>query len=169
MDRATKEMARVIDDERGLNTLEWLGIVAMIALLLAMIPFIRESIQDFVGVFFAQTNDAGELTAFSQAMQGIAITVGSVLVFVGAGWLILATNLGTRLSFLVTGAAVFGWLTLGGALFIAYAPRGVRPANLEGLNALQIRVPSIAMTLGSLILFVMFVIALDRYEADEPA
>jgi hypothetical protein len=31
------------------------------------------------------------------------------------------------------------------------------------------RIPAIAMTLGSLILFAMFVIALDRYERDEPA
>jgi len=158
-----------MDDQRGLSSLEWLGVIAMIALLLAMIPVVRETIQDFVGFFFAQHDDAGHLTPFSQAMQGIAITVGAVAVFIGSGWLVLYTDLGGRLSFLVTGAAVFGWLTLGGALFVAYAPRGVRPANLEGLNALQIRVPSIAMTLGSLILFVMFVIALDRYEADEPA
>jgi hypothetical protein len=102
-------------------------------------------------------------------MRGIGITIGAILVFVGSVWLILYTDLGLRLSFLVSGAALFGWLTIGGALFVAYAPRGVRPANLEGLNALQMRIPAIAMTLGSLILFAMFVIALDRYENDEPA
>ena len=160
---------RVVDDQRGLSSLEWLGVLGVIALLLAMIPFVREGIQDFVGVFFAQHDEAGQLTSFSQAMQGIAITIGAVVAFVGSGWLILYTDLGARLSVLVTGAAVFGWLTIGGALFVAYAPRGVRPANLEGLTALEMRVPAIAMTLGSLILFVMFIVALDRYESDEPA
>ena len=169
MKRPNPGARRVVDDQRGLSSLEWLGVVGVIALLVAMIPFAREAVQDFVGFFFAQRDDAGHLTSFSQAMQGIAITIGAVAVFIGSGWLILYTDLGARLSILVTGAAAFGWLTIGGALFVAYAPRGVRPANLEGLTALEIRVPAIAMTLGSLILFVMFVVALDRYESDEPA
>ena len=169
MRRFASESRRLVDDERGLSALEWLGVVAMIALLLAMIPFVREAIQDLAGYIFNQHDDAGDLTDFSQAMLGIGITIGAILVFVGSVWLILYTDLGLRLSFLVSGAALFGWLTIGGALFVAYAPRGVRPANLEGLNALQMRIPAIAMTLGSLILFAMFVIALDRYEKDEPA
>lgn len=169
MKRPNSDARSVVDGQRGLSSLEWLGILGVIALVLAMIPFAREGIQDFVGVFFAQHDEAGHLTSFSQAMQGIAITFGAVVVFIGSGWLILYTDLGARLSVLITGAAVFGWLTIGGALFVAYAPRGVRPANLEGLTALEMRVPAIAMTLGALILFVMFIVALDRYESDEPA
>ncbi len=91
----------------------------------------------------------------------------AIVAFIGAGYLLLSTNLGTRLAFLVTGAATFGWLTIGSLLFVIYAPRGLRPANLEGLNAFQIRIPAIALTLASLILFVMFVLALDRYEQEE--
>ncbi|HHC08235.1 MAG TPA: sugar transferase [Actinobacteria bacterium] len=101
-------------------------------------------------------------------MRGIGITLGAIVVFVGSGWLILQTNLGKRLAFLVTGAATTGWMVIGSFLFVIYAPRGIRPANLEGLDALQIRIPAIALTLASATLFVMFVLALDRYERDEP-
>ena len=86
--------------------------------------------------------------------------------FVGTGWFLLWVNVGKRLAFLLTGAATFGWLVINGILFIVYAPRGIRPANLEGLNAFQLRLPAIAMTLGSLLLFAMFAVALTRYEAD---
>jgi peptidoglycan/LPS O-acetylase OafA/YrhL len=99
-------------------------------------------------------------------MRGIFVTVGAIVVFIGSGWLILATNVGKHLSLLIVGTAVFGWLTMSGILFVVYAPRGLRPANLEGLNALQMRVPAIALALGAFILFVMFVMALDRYEKD---
>jgi hypothetical protein len=102
-------------------------------------------------------------------MRGIFLVVGAIFVFVGAGWLILSTNIGKHLAFLVTATAVFGWLTLSGILFVVYAPRGIRPSNLEGLNAFQIRVPAIALALGAFILFVMFVMALDRYESETAA
>jgi len=99
-------------------------------------------------------------------MRGFGIVLGSVAVFVGTGWFLLWTNLGRRLAFLLTGAALFGWLVINGTLFVVYAPRGIRPANLEGLNAFQFRLPAIALTLASLVLFAMFAIALSRYEAD---
>ncbi len=67
----------------------------------------------------------------------------------------------------MTGAATFGWMVVGSMLFVVYAPRGLRPANTEGLNAFQIRIPAIAVTLASLVLFIMFVIALDRYEKED--
>ena len=156
----------MVRDQRGLTRLEWLGLLGMIAVLLAMIPFVREGIQDLAGQVYNRIDDAGELTDFSVMMRGLTIAIGAVLVFVGAGWLILATNVGGRLSFLLTGAAAFGWLTIGGTLFVVYAPRGIRPADLEGLNALQMRVPAIALALGSLILFVMFVLALNLYESE---
>jgi hypothetical protein len=170
MDRRTSSLPRLTRSEHGLGTLEILGLIAMIALLLAMIPFVREAIQDIVGAVFNRRDDAtGEVTDFSQLMRGIFFVVGAVFLFVGAGWLILSTNVGKHLAFLLTGSAVFGWLTLSGVLFVVYAPRGIRPSNLEGLNAFQIRVPAIALALGAFILFVMFVMALDRYERDAPA
>jgi hypothetical protein len=170
MTRLAATIRRVTRSENGLGKLEILGIVAMIALFLAMIPFVREGVQDVVGAIFNRRDpDTGEITDFSQMMRGIFFAVGAVVVFMGAGWLILSTNLGKHLAFLVTASAVFGWLTLSGILFVVYAPRGIRPANLEGLNALQIRVPAIALALGAFILFVMFVMALDRYERDTPS
>ena len=156
----------MVRDQRGLTSLEWLGLLGVIAVLLAMIPFVREGVQDLAGQIYNRTDDAGELTDFSVMMRGLTIAIGAVLVFVGAAWLILATNVGGRLSFLLTGAAAFGWLTIGGTLFVVYAPRGIRPADIEGLNALQMRVPAIALALGSFILFLMFVLALNLYETE---
>ncbi len=170
MTNSRAAVRRFVRSENGLGTLEILGLIAMIALLLAMIPFVREGVQDVVGAIFNRRDpDTGEITDFSQMMLGVFFTIGAVAVFIGAGWLILATNLGKHLAFLVTASAVFGWLTLSGILFVVYAPRGIRPANLEGLNALQIRVPAIALALAAFILFVMFVMALDRYERDTPS
>jgi hypothetical protein len=170
MAKTAKPICEATSSERGLGTLEILGLIAMIALLLAMIPFVREAVQDIVGAVFNRRDDAtGEVTDFSQMMRGIFLVVGAIFVFVGAGWLILSTNIGKHLAFLVTATAVFGWLTLSGVLFVVYAPRGIRPSNLEGLNAFQIRVPAIALALGAFILFVMFVMALERYERDAPA
>jgi hypothetical protein len=170
MTNSRAAVRRFVRSENGLGTLEILGLIAMIALLLAMIPFVREGVQDVVGAIFNRRDpDTGEITDFSQMMLGVFFTIGAVVVFIGAGWLILATNLGKHLAFLVTASAVFGWLTLSGILFVVYAPRGIRPANLEGLNALQIRVPAIALALAAFILFVMFVMALDRYERDTPS
>ncbi len=155
-------------DDRGLSTLEWLGLLGMIAVLLAMIPWVRETVSDLVGYLYNRTDEAGELTDFSVMMRGVTIVIAAVITFIGAVWLILATNLGNRLSFLITGVAMFGWLTISGLLFVVYAPRGVRPADIEGLNAIQMRVPAIAMAAGAFILFLMFLLALDRYEKDAP-
>ena len=55
---------------------------------------------------------------------------------------------------------------IGGALFTVYAPRGLRPRVFAGLNSFQIRVPAIAMTLGATVLFLMFMVALDKYERE---
>ncbi|MGI9528456.1 MAG: hypothetical protein ACR2NG_02000 [Acidimicrobiia bacterium] len=159
--------ARMRSEETGLSTLEWLGILAFIASILAMIPFTREAIVDAVGVVFNQRDpDTGEISDFSEAMRGFGIAIASVVVFIGSGFFLLFTDVGRRLAFLLTGAATFGWLIINGVLFIVYAPRGVRPENLEGLNAFQIRLPAIALTLGALVLFSMFAVALSRYEAD---
>lgn len=161
---------RFIREESGASTLEIVGVIAFIAALLSMVPFVREFVVDAIGIVFDQRDsDTGELTDFSVAMRGFGIVGGSILVFIGAGWFLLWTNLGKRLAFLLTGAATFGWLVINGILFIVYAPRGIRPADLEGLNAIQFRLPAVAMTLGSLVLFAMFSVALTRYEADAEA
>ena len=157
---------RLRNEESGLSTLEWIGLLAFVATVLAMIPPVRDGVIEAFGVVFNQRDEAGELTQFSVAARGFGIAVGSIIVFVGSGFFLLYTDVGRRLAFLLTGAAVFGWLVINGILFVVYAPRGIRPENLEGLNAFQIRLPALALTLGSLILFVMFVVALDRYEAD---
>lgn len=165
MNRSTS--ARITADEAGLSKLELLGLVAFVLGVLAMIPFFRDLAINIVGVIFDQRDaDTGELTDFSVAMRGFAIIGGALFVFIGSGWFLLWTNLGKRLAFLLTGAATFGWLVINGIFFVVYAPRGPRPANLEGLNAFQFRLPAIALTLGALVLFSMFAVALSRYEND---
>ena len=159
--------ASKVRGEAGLSTLEALGLIAFVVSLLAMIPLVREFAVNAIGVVFNQVDeDTGHINDFSVAMRGFAIAAGAVLVFIGSLALVLWTDVGKRLSFLLTGAAVFGWLTINGILFIVYAPRGIRPEDLEGLNALQMRLPSIAMTVGSLVIMAMFLVALSRYEAD---
>ncbi len=153
-------------NERGVSRLEWLALLGLLAILLAMIPFVRETAQELVGRVYNRVDDPGELTDFSVMMRGVTVAIAAVITFIGAIWLVLSTNLGSRLGFLVVGAAAFGWLTIGGVLFTVYAPRGIRPEDIEGLSALQMRVPAIAMAIGAFILFVMFVLALDRYERD---
>ena len=156
---------RLRTEEAGLSSLEKIGIAAIIISALAFIAPVRGLLGDAYDAVFKQIDpDTGEVTAFSVATRGILVTLVSVVAFIGSGYLLLYTNLGQRLAFLVTGAATFGWLVVGGGLFIVYAPRGLRPRSVEGLNAFQMRIPAIALTLGSLVLFLMFVVALDRYE-----
>ena len=161
-------MMKLHRDERGLSTLEWIGIAAIVISILAFVPQFRGWLGDAYDAIFKQVDGTtGETSDFSIAVRGILITVVSIVAFIGTGYLLLWTNLGTRLAFLVTGAATFGWMVVGSMLFVVYAPRGLRPANVEGLNAFQIRIPAIAVTLASLVLFVMFVVALDRYEKED--
>ncbi len=154
-------------DESGLSKLETFGLIAFVLSLLAMVPFIRDLAINTVGIVFDQFDEeTGQHSDLSVAARGIVIVAGAVIVFIGAGWMVLWTDVGKRLAFLLTGAATFGWLTVNGILFTVYAPRGIRPANLEGLSALQMRLPAIAMSLGAFVLFLMFTVALTRYEAD---
>lgn len=158
----------LVEDERGLSTLERFGIFAAIVAILVFIPAVRSVLGELFDATLGQRDDAGDLTGTAIALRGILITIVSIVAFVGTGYLLLYTNLGVRLAFLVTGAATFGWMVIGSLLFVVYAPRGLAPSNLQGLNAFQIRIPSIALTLASLILFLMFVVALDRYEKEQP-
>jgi hypothetical protein len=167
MSRPVNRAASRLRGEAGLSSLEALGLAAFVISLLAMIPFVREFAVNAIGVVFNQIDeDTGHINDFSVAMRGFAVAAGAVLVFIGSLWFVLWTDVGKRLSFLLTGAAVFGWLAINGILFVVYAPRGIRPENLEGLNAFQMRLPSIALTLGSFVILAMFLVALTRYEAD---
>ena len=97
-------------------------------------------------------------------VTGVVLTIGAVLLFYGSIYLFNAMNLGKRLGFLVTGAALFGWLTITSMLFVIYAPRGPKPDNIEGLNAVEIRIIPITYLLVSLVLFLVFLVALNQYE-----
>ena len=153
--------------DAGLSSLEWIGVLSIIVSVLAFIPQTRHLMGTIWDSIFKQTDEAtGELTSFSVAAKGILIAVVALVSFIGSGWLVLMTNVGKRLAFLITGAATFGWLVIGSMLFVVYAPRGLRPRDLEGLNAWEMRVPAMAITLASLILFLMFMVALDNYERE---
>ncbi|VAV95545.1 hypothetical protein MNBD_ACTINO01-2129, partial [hydrothermal vent metagenome] len=131
---------RFSTEENGLSRLEALGLVAFVVSLLAMIPAVREFTVNTIGLVFDQIDEeTGEINDFSTAMRGFFVVIGSIIVFIGSGWMLLWTNVGKRLAFLLVGAATFGWLTINGILFIVYAPRGIRPVDLEGLNAIQVR------------------------------
>ena len=99
-------------------------------------------------------------------VTGILSFVTSILVFLGSTWLFNATNVGKRLGFLIVGAGTFGWGIVNSILFILYAPRGPKPADLEGLNAFELRILPITILIASTILFTMFLLALNRYEKE---
>ena len=107
------------------------------------------------------------LLSANLTITGIIMFVGSLVVFFGSTLLINATNLGKRLAFLVVGAGTFGWGIINSILFVLYAPRGPKPAEVEGLNAFEIRILPLTFLVGSTILFVMFVLALNRYEQEK--
>ena len=159
---------RLRNDERGLSSLEWLGIVSAVIVLLVFIPQVRAAI-DVVYENLVGKNNIGPdgEPAPGVLVRGIIVGVGSLLAFVGSIWLINYTNLGRRLSVLVTGASFFGFLAIVGLLYSLYAPRGLRPASVEGLNAFQLRILPGALMLGSLIIFAMFLTALSRMEAED--
>ncbi len=167
MSRLRTLTRRVIDDERGLSGLERFGLFAAVISILIFIPAVRSVFGAAFDATLGAVDDNGDLTGTAIALRGIAITIAAIVSFIGTGFLLLYTNLGKRLAFLVTGAATFGWLVIGSMLFVVYAPRGLRPSNLQGLNSFQIRIPAISLTLASLILFLMFVAALDRFDKEE--
>lgn len=103
----------------------------------------------------------------STLFQGLFVTIGSIIVFYGSVYLLLYTNLGKKLGFLVSGAGLSGWMMLNALLYVLYAPRGPRPAVIEGLNAFEIRIIPGAYMLAFGILFAMFLVALSRLEREE--
>lgn len=101
------------------------------------------------------------------AFTGIVLFVASVVIFFGTIWLLLSTNVGKRLGFLIAGGGISGWIVIHSILFILYAPRGPRQADIEGLNAFEIRLIPITWLLISGILFFMFMASLSRFEAEQ--
>lgn len=108
-----------------------------------------------------------EILSANVTFTGILLTVAAVLVFFGSGYLLLYTNLGKRLGFLIAGTGVFGWATINGLLFTLYSPRGPRPADFEGMNAWEIRLIPVTWMVVSAILFAGFLVALNRLEEGE--
>ncbi len=161
-------LRRIHRDERGLSTLEKIGIVTAILTLAVLIPQVRAAIDVLYETLVGKNNIGpdGEPQP-GVLVRGIIVGVGSFVVFVGSVFLVNYTNLGRRLAFLVTGATFFGFLAIVGLLYTMYAPRGLRPTLLEGLNAFEIRILPGALMLASFILFVMFVAAMSRYEAEQ--
>jgi hypothetical protein len=161
-------MHRLHADEGGLTTLEKVGIVAAILTLAVLIPQVRAAIDVMYETLVGKNNVGpnGEPQP-GVLVRGIIVGVGSLVVFFGSIFLITYTNLGRRLAFLVSGAGFFGFLTIVGLLYSIYSPRGLRPRLLEGLNAFELRILPVGMMLASFILFVMFVAALSRYEAEQ--
>ena len=100
-------------------------------------------------------------------VTGVLAFITSIFVFLGSTWVFNATNLGKRLGFLVVGAGTFGWGIVNSILFILYAPRGPKPADLDGLNAFELRILPITFLVASTILFLMFILALNRYETEQ--
>jgi hypothetical protein len=102
-------------------------------------------------------------------LTGVLLVAAALIIFIGAFYLLLYTNLGTRLAFLITGVSLFGWITINSLLFVLYAPRGPRPLDIEGLNSFEIRIIPMAYMLASGILFLMFLTALSRFESAQEA
>lgn len=161
-------MHRLRTDERGLSSLEWLGVVLAVFVLLSLVPQFRGALDWAYEHLVGKNNvDAAGDPAPGVLVRGIIVAVASIVVFAGAVFVINYTNLGRRLAFLVTGAAFFGFLAMVGLLYTLYAPRGLRPTLIEGLNSFQLRILPGGLMVVSLILFAMFVAAMSRMEAEE--
>ena len=105
-----------------------------------------------------------ELLSANLFVTGILLTVASIAIFYGSVYIITYTNLGKKLAFLVTMTGIFAWNTIGSLLFVIYAPRGPRPANIEGLNSFEVRIIPLTFMAVSLILLIAFMFALNQYE-----
>ncbi|MFP5256149.1 MAG: hypothetical protein ACLGI8_09905 [Acidimicrobiia bacterium] len=63
--------------------------------------------------------------AWDPELRGILATAVGVVVLMGSVHLLLATNVGNRLGFLVAAAAFFGWMTIMGGVWWAYGTIGM--------------------------------------------
>lgn len=58
--------------------------------------------------------------AFDPHIRGVLVVLVSVVVLIGGIWLILSTNVGSRLGFLVVVTGLFGWMAVMGGIWTAY-------------------------------------------------
>lgn len=105
-----------------------------------------------------------ELLSANLFVTGLLLTLAAVGIFYGSIYLLLYTNSGKKLGLLLSGAGITGWLSISSMLFVVYAPRGPRPADIEGLNAFEVRIIPITYLVVSLALFAGFLVALKQYE-----
>ena len=104
------------------------------------------------------------LTSYCQ-FRGIAAVAVALAVFVGLPIIILGTNVGYRKATAIMLAALFGWLTLNGFLWMMY-PRGpLVTREVAGLPlSISTRLPAILTMAGAGILTVVLCIALNRLD-----
>lgn len=145
----------MLRSDRGIGRLEVLGTALVIVSALAFVGPLRNWVGDTYSRYIWSNT----------FWSGIVITVVAVAAFAGSTYLLLYTNLGARLGFLIAGAGLTGWGFINGLLFVLTVPRGPRPVEFEGLNAFQLRIMALAMMVGSAILFAMFLTALNRLES----
>lgn len=105
-----------------------------------------------------------ELLSANLFVTGILLTLAAIAIFYGTISLLLVMNTGRRLGLLLAGAGIFGWFTITSMLFVVYAPRGPRPADIEGLNAFEIRIIPMTYLVVSAAIFIGFLVALKQYE-----
>lgn len=108
-----------------------------------------------------------ELLGANLTITGLLLFGASIVIFVGTVMLLLATNVGRRLGFLITGVGVSGWVSIHSILFILYAPRGPRQADITGMGSVEIRLIPVLWLAISTILFFMFMVSLSRFEAEQ--
>jgi hypothetical protein len=71
-------------------------------------------------------------------IKGALYVVLSVLILCGSCYMILATDVGARLGFLLAGAGLFGWLATGGFIWWAYGRGPVGPSpSWEGRGVIS--------------------------------
>src|SRR3546814_18085064 len=63
--------------------------------------------------------------AWDPQIRGFLATAVGVVVLMGSVYLLVGTNLGSRLGFLISGAAFFGWMTLMGLTWWVYGTIGM--------------------------------------------
>lgn len=105
-----------------------------------------------------------ELLSANLFVTGIILTLAAIAIFYGSIYLLLYTNNGKKLALLLVGTGITGWFSISSMLFVIYAPRGPRPADIEGLNAFEVRIIPITYLVVSLALFSGFLVALKQYE-----
>lgn len=107
---------------------------------------------------------SGCTTSYCQ-FRGIAAVAIAVLVFMGGPILVLGTNVGFRKATAIVLAALFGYLTIHGFLWVFY-PRGPLVTHkVLGLSlSLSSRIPAFLLMTGSGLLMLVLCVALNRLD-----